>query len=265
MVEISLNLCKKMEQIVQKIISLHDPARLLTPYELADRLGYKIKRGISFKSIEGLFHEDSNTILINEDINLEERKLFSIYHELCHGLIREEDEFFSDLHDLYENDNEFTKVIERLCDIGACEFLLPRKELLEQIYTHGLSIRLLPDICSKYKVSKQMALRRLAECGNDRCVFAICSKDISYSPQTKEVVLHNLIVENSWNTSKQKYFLKKGSTIPKDHKIWNYVDSPLQSFTIKDSFIEYRSKKRWKCYVEGIWLSSRLYLMFKFD
>jgi Zn-dependent peptidase ImmA (M78 family) len=60
------------------------------------------------------------------------RAEFTIYHEITHHLLDEDGEILEHFTDLLANDSvAFDREIERCCDRGAAEFLMPRTRVAE--------------------------------------------------------------------------------------------------------------------------------------
>ena len=60
---------------------------------------------------DGAYIEDESKIIISSNLTSEERQRFTIFHELTHHLVREDDELYSYLHDAYEDSNDFDRTI----------------------------------------------------------------------------------------------------------------------------------------------------------
>ena len=77
--------------------------------------------------VDGILAE--RTILVNSRIKNEERKQFTRFHEVTHHLINEDGELISEIHDATLNqEGEYKRQLERLCNIGAAEFLMPSRQ-----------------------------------------------------------------------------------------------------------------------------------------
>jgi Zn-dependent peptidase ImmA (M78 family) len=94
--------------------------------EIEEDFGIQICEGYLPKDKDGAYVEDKTKIIINNSVTSYERRRFTIYHELVHHLIRKDQDLYSYLHDAYLGPNDFDRMIELLCNVGAAEFLLPR-------------------------------------------------------------------------------------------------------------------------------------------
>ncbi|RDI44054.1 ImmA/IrrE family metallo-endopeptidase [Falsibacillus pallidus] len=258
--DIPRNLRERMEQLVQNTLKDFNIIGFTTPEDVAQRLGLTIHNG-KLQQVDGAFDEETKVILINDNVRLDQRRRFTLFHEICHYLLRHDDEFFSDLNDLYEDDEEFRKVEERLCDMGAIEFAAPKEEVQALINEHGFSIHLLFELEEKFHLSKQSAMWRLAECAPHSCILAICRADFDIFPLLK-LVPKEIKIENAWNSEWTPYKLRKETSIPKDHPIWTTSDSFDEYFSFEDTYIQYYSGSQMEANVEGVWINGRAYIVF---
>ena len=93
--------------------------------EICSGLGLAVKEVPLSPAQDGMIIKQG-TILINSRIQSKERKRFTQFHEITHHLIDEDGDLISILHDAAWG--EYDKQVERLCNIGAAEFLMPREE-----------------------------------------------------------------------------------------------------------------------------------------
>ncbi len=90
------------------------------------------------------------------------RTRFTIAHEIMHVLI------FDILQDAHliaglEDTTESYELLERLCNIGAAELLLPSHWLREDLQKHGVGPRALLSLYDRYLVSREALIWKLAE------------------------------------------------------------------------------------------------------
>ena len=89
--------------------------------EIRTALKLEVKEEKLPPKIDGIIEEE--TIIINSAIHNNERKEFTRFHEVMHYLINAEEDLISELHELPSNENgEYDRQIEQLCNIGAAEF-----------------------------------------------------------------------------------------------------------------------------------------------
>mgnify|MGYP001124158880 CR=1 FL=1 len=77
-------------------------------------------------SIDGLLSNNNEVVINSAQQNLP-RPQFTIFHEIMHYLLERDGELYEYLTDVLSNDQDaFDAAIERFCQVGAAEFLLPR-------------------------------------------------------------------------------------------------------------------------------------------
>ncbi|RDU38678.1 hypothetical protein DRW41_03715 [Neobacillus piezotolerans] len=258
--EIPIDLCQRMESLVHKTVQEYGLANIKDPEIVATRLGIRSGRGY-LQKVNGFFHHDSNVIVINDNIDYAQRKRFTFFHEICHSLLRKDDDFLSVLNDLYEDDEQFREAEERLCDVGASEFIAPKGMVGQLIRDKGFSINLLFELERLFGTSKQMAMWRLAECAAHPCILAICKPEYHLFPVIK-IGVNEIKVINSWNSDSTRYKLRKTTPIPIGHPIWDTYSSNNEVFTFPNSFIQYYTGKQMGAAVEVIWINGWAYTVF---
>src|SRR5690242_15973494 len=95
------------------------------PYMLAKAFGFSIASRDLGEGREGAAL--AATIVLDPGMQVKARRRFTLYHEIVHLLIKQNDELYSILHDQYPSDVDFNRIIERLCNAGAAEFVIPRE------------------------------------------------------------------------------------------------------------------------------------------
>ena len=94
------------------------------------------------------------------------RRRFTFYHEIVHQLIKRNDVLFSILHDQYRADTDFERICERLCDVGAAEFLIPRTRVRQRSTNEVFRC-----ICFQHYMPKRLHLEQRSVCN---LFFALC-------------------------------------------------------------------------------------------
>ena len=111
-------------ELARDVVNKYASTTIPTFDEICSGLGLDVKVGQLPSGTDGA--QKDKTIIINSQIKNEERKRFTQFHEVVHYLIREDDDLLSELQDYpYSKDDEYKKVVEILCNIGAAEFLMP--------------------------------------------------------------------------------------------------------------------------------------------
>lgn len=211
------------------------------------------------------------TILINSQTKSKERKRFTQFHEVMHHLINQDDELISMLHDAtWDQDGEYERQLERLCNIGAAEFLMPRKQFRELYKEMGFNINLIAAAASRFSCSTIATTIQLAQVAPNSCILTICEYGFiphKTSPaqgiffqQEDSASKKKLHVAYSASSLATKYWLAKYTPIPEDHPI-NEAFTTSQSFE-GESYVPFRSGNQMPCYCEALPDKNRVYALF---
>ncbi len=109
---------------------------------------------------DGLLDPDRRMILLAAG-QAKSRQRFTLAHEVMHQLLREDAELLSVLHEIYEGD-ALEVVLERLCNLGAAEILLPGVAVDRALDERGANPRLVPELAGRFSVSEAVVLVALA-------------------------------------------------------------------------------------------------------
>ena len=209
--------------------------------------------------VDGILAE--RTILVNSRIKNVERKQFTRFHEVTHHLINEDGELISEIHDATLNqEGEYNRQLERLCNIGAAEFLMPSGEFIKLSEQKEFNVGLVPFASRQFGTSAIATTIQLAQIAPHSCISAICecgtpSKE---APVTHQNLLReeNAFLKNTFHVTysasspNTKYLLAKNTSIPDDHLIHRAFSN---SAAIEErSYIPFRSGKKMPCYCEAL-------------
>ena len=204
---------------------------------------------------------EGRTILINSRIQNKERKQFTRFHEVTHHLIDEDEELISVLHDVtWDQNGEYERQVERLCNIGAAEFLMPREEFTKLYKEKGFSVELIPFAANHFESSAIATTIQLAQVAPNSCITAICEFGLISNKtarsqgdlfdeknRTPKPKLH---VVYSASSPVTKYWLARGTNIPNDHLIHQAF---LEAQHLEgESYIPFRSGNQMPCDCEAL-------------
>ncbi len=259
-------------QLREQVIELAQQARK----QLPDKASFKdIERSFGLQLCEdhlpmdkdGAYIEDGSKIIINSKMTSDERRQFTVYHELVHHLIREDEDLYSYLHDTYEDTNDFDRTIELVCNIGAAELILPRDKVRKLIESQGFSLDLIPQLCRQGCVSGPAALIQLVQCAPNHCYGVVC--DYGMPPNTANTSQRAFIQAQQINTlyilyaiwsPSAKYAIARFTQIPKNHLLMQALteDNLIKS---KDR-IPFKSGTDWQVPAEAICFRGKVYGLF---
>jgi Zn-dependent peptidase ImmA (M78 family) len=222
-------------------------------------LGLDVKEGRLPPKVDGILQ--GRTILINSRIQNKERKQFTRFHEITHHLINEDEESIAMLHEMpWSRDDEYEIQLERLCNIGAAEFLMPREKFTKLYKAKGFNVELIPFAANHFESSAIATTIQLAQVAPNSCITAICEYGLisnetaqSQCPlfdeenRTPKPKLHVVYSALSLAT---KYWLARGTNIPDDHLVHQAFleGQPLEG----QSYVPFRSGNQMPCYCETL-------------
>jgi len=171
----------------------------------------------------------------------------SIYHEIMHHLIEEDGaliEYYTAR--LRRDDRAYHAAIERCCQQGAAEFLLPRERVQAAITAEGFAPRLVGLLADQAGVSLAAAAIQLARCAPVECYVVLC-RAASDSPE-------RLVVD--YAPTNGRYPLARSSAIPADHPLarsWR-----ARGAVAGWSYVPFPSAKRFPCYCAATYRAGRV-------
>ena len=246
-------------RLVRNVIERWTLTKPLCFNQICAVLGLNVEEGRLPPKVDGILQ--GRTILINSRIQNKERKQFTRFHEITHHLINEDEELIAMLHDMpWSRDNEYEIQLERLCNIGAAEFLMPREEFTKLYKAKGFNVELIPFAANYFESSAIATTIQLAQVAPNSCITAICEYGLisnetaqSQCPlfdeenRTPKPKLHVVYSALSLAT---KYWLARGTNIPDDHLVHQAFleGQPLEG----ESYVPFRSGNQMPCYCETL-------------
>jgi hypothetical protein len=239
-------------ELDQKVLSLvaraceeHGIAEGCGGEAACEKLGLKLGRAPLQAGTDGMLVGDR--VIVDRGIRWAPRAEFTIYHEITHHLLDEDGEILEHFTDLLANDSvAFDREIERCCDRGAAEFLMPRTRVAETIRTEGFSVDLVGLVAERHGASLIASAIQLAHCAPVECYVILCS----YGPVPRSWPhRHGLYVDYAGASPTRKYPLARFSSVPSDH-VLSYAREDRGR--VEDaSFVPFRSGKRMPCRCEA--------------
>ncbi|MCB2160671.1 ImmA/IrrE family metallo-endopeptidase [bacterium] len=216
---------------------------------------------------DGAYDPGSKKIIINSYVTSNERKQFTLFHELTHHLLRQDDDLYAYLHETYRDNNGFIRALEFLCNIGAAEFILPREKVREVIKNNQFSLNLIPDLCKFPLVSGPAALFQLIQNASHECYAIVCEVGL---PPSKEKSFQDAFINRTNKSSLfiqyaiwspiARYSVARFTIIPKNHILHNGLNS-IDLIKGKDR-IPFRSGKGWPVTCEVLYFRGSVYGLF---
>ena len=149
--ELRRRLAERVLELAAAYRYLHRP---LTLDRLAAGVGYSWREA-PLAGRDGLLEPASKTILLAAG-QPATRQRFTLAHEVMHHLIENDGDLLSDLHDAYEG-RALETALERLCNLGAAEMLIPGEQVARQAADAGPNPRLVWELAGRHGVSEAAA------------------------------------------------------------------------------------------------------------
>jgi len=146
---------RRLEERVLELAAAYRRAhRPLTPDRLAAGIGCSWREA-PLAGRDGLLEPLSRTILVAAG-QPRTRQRFTLAHEVMHYLIENDDDLLSDLHEVYAG-RELEAALEKLCNLGAAEILIPRELVARERAAAGPNPRLIWELAARHGVSEAAA------------------------------------------------------------------------------------------------------------
>ena len=164
------------------------------------------------------------TIFIDTSQTSPERCNFTYYHEITHHLIRHSDALYSFIHEYARDD--FERVLEKYCNVGAAEFLVPLGAIRDYIRQNGFSIELIRNLDDLFPASKPAIAIQLAQAAVHKCIILVCGYGVIPLYHSRQQVLLDsrtqdcLHIQYSSSSPTCNYSCGRYVVIPKTHLIY---------------------------------------------
>jgi IrrE N-terminal-like domain len=238
------------------------------PHALATSLGFSIVIGNLGIDREGAAL--TSTVVLDPSTGVRARQRFTLYHEIVHLLIKRNDELYSILHDQYSSDQDFNRIIERLCNVGAAEFIVPDDVVRAAIQESGFSILLVKDLSNIDEASPTAVAVQLALHAKHKCIMAICK--MIFLPQEEGLMLlgeaapsTSLQVSTAVSSSLTKYRIGRKSLIPKGHLLYEAYEAKEGERVRGEASVPLRSGHNWIVECEAMRIKGQVFGIFHLE
>ena len=206
--------------------SLVEAARLDSkidlPYsrsKVAEALGLTLIEDPSIAPRLGAYSPDPPTIFINPQIWVD-RAEFTFYHEVVHHLLTRDKSFISYLHDAVSDNNAFDRAIERACNIGAAEFLLPHSQVLDLASNSEWNAHLIRKLHQSFPASWIACVLQIASVAPHACVGVVCGAGSSAQVHSRQLLpssgqsSDHLVILHSVSSQSMRYSVARSTVVP---------------------------------------------------
>lgn len=205
------------------------------------------------------------TIILNSSVTSPYRRAFTFYHELTHHLINTDDDLISQIHECVGSVDD---TIERLCNIGAAEFLIPSQKVVEHIHENGLTASAVFDLARENNVSYLATAIQLVSYSPVDCYLVICQLQDAISSNAQSTLnldftvssSKELAIVHSFKSPKAKYSIARYTPIAKNHPIAQ-VYSSKKRFEGR-ALMPFRSQRQWEVNCDAVYIQDSVYAIF---
>ena len=222
------NMKRHVIKLVRDAVKEYASTEIPTFDEICFGLGLDVKEDLLPPGTDGMY--EGRTIFINSEIQNEERRRFTQFHEVTHYLIEKDGDLISELHDVtWSQDDGYERPLEYLCNIGAAEFLMPSEEFRKLYKAKGFNVELILCAACHFKSSTIATTIQLAQVAPNSCITAVCehgfmpnntapSQDQLFNRKDRSPKPKWHVVYSASSPSTDRW-LAKGTEIPGDHLI----------------------------------------------
>jgi hypothetical protein len=210
-----------------------------------DKLGLELRRAPLPAGVDGMLTD--NRVIVDRGTRWAPRVEFTIYHEITHHLLNEDGALIEHFTELLRNDDAaYQREIERCCNRGAAEFLMPQSRVTEAIEAEGFSVGLVELIAKRHGSSLIASALQLAHCAPVDCFVVLCSYGLIPKARPYRAGLY---VDYVGAPARRKYMLARYSPVRSDHVLAEAWEE--RRGARGDTYVPYRSGKYMPCYCEA--------------
>jgi hypothetical protein len=234
---------------------------------IADHYGIALHWGRLIGDRPGCYFKDTKTIVLDPRAQSPERLQFTFGHELMHDRIEQDDDLLSLLADAYVRSDHAT--MERLCNVGAAEWLMPSEDVQDMVRAHGFSTALIPILCQRYHASSLAVAIHMAATASHQCYLVIAAPRYVRQDESFPMLIDiratrarpRLVMLYTVASPSVKYAIRRGQLVPTDHLMcaaWQRYDE-----TISDrALIPFASGTRWEVPCDALSFRGHVFAFF---
>lgn len=174
---------------------------------------------------DGSYLKDERRIILSSSVTTPERINFTFCHELMHSRIEDDGDLLSDFADAHRRSDE--AAMERLCNAGAAEVLLPA----EDVRQFDCSVALIPELSERFFASSIAVALQMINCADDARYLVIAElRTVIVAPATPldpyNRIGDRLVVVYGAKSPAAKYFIRRNRHLPLDHGLYHAMLQP---------------------------------------
>ena len=257
-------------ELVQNTVRKYSSTKSPNFGEICSGLRLDVMEGVLPDGIDGM--HSGNKIIINSQIQNEERKRFTQFHEVAHYLIEENGDLISELRKYTcSQEDGYKRSLEVLCNIGAAEFLMPREEFRKLYKAKGFNVELILYAAHHFRSSSIATTIQLAQVAPNECIAVVCENGLipnGSAPSqasffTTGNQYHNKsrlhVIYSASSPAASDRWLAKNTVIPDDHLInQGFLKAEMLE---AESYIPFPTWQE-SCFCEVLPYKNRVYALF---
>lgn len=217
----------------------------------------------------GCYVKARRRVVLDPSAQSPERLNFTFFHELMHDRIEHDDNLLSMLADAYIGSEDI--VIERLCNAGAAELLIPTFDLRKTLQACEFSTGSIPTLCEQYGASSIAVAFKMISTASHDC-FLVIAEPRFVKPDNHEIPMlldvrpadaqwKLVIIYSATSPGVTKYSIKIGQQLTFDHPIY---DALSQSGQVVRGYakIPFASGTSWSVGFDALFFRSKVFAFF---
>lgn len=217
----------------------------------------------------GCYIKEQKKIILDPSVQSPERLNFTFFHELMHDRIEHDDNLLTLIADAHIGSDE--AMIERLCNVGAAELLIPVSDLQQVVHGCGFSTSLIPILCDRYDASSIAVAFKMISTASHDCYLVIAEPQYVPPDDAKLPMLVTVppasgqwklvITYTATSPSIQKYSIKTGQVVPTDHHMyaaWHRMGNVIRG----PAKIPFASGRGWEVDSDALYYRNKVFAFF---
>jgi Zn-dependent peptidase ImmA (M78 family) len=219
----------------------------------------------------GLYSKDERKITLSIRVTNPESGNFNFCHEFMHDCIEHYDDLLSLFADAHIRPGSDYEVMERLCNAGGAELLMPSEDVRQMMLGQGFSTSLIHDLCERFEASSIAVAFQMVNCASHDCYLVIAEPQIVSTSvsttatlmpmiQPDDTLREQLVIIYSGASSQAKYSIKRHQIIPVDHMLYQALrtDNSVRG----DAKIPFASGNGWNVPCDALEFRGKVFAFF---